>query len=103
MAEAAEAAGFGRGVINLIQGGAPTGAALAAEKGLDGILFTGSSAVGAALSKTLAPTPWKMLALEMGGNNPLVVHQVSDGLAAALMVIQSAFITSGQRCSWRGG
>jgi succinylglutamic semialdehyde dehydrogenase len=99
MIEAVEAAGFPPGVVNLLQGGPDTGAALAAENQIDGILFTGSSAVGAKLNQSLASRPGKILALEMGGNNPLVVHEAADLKAAAWAIVQSAYITSGQRCS----
>ncbi|XQF91802.1 aldehyde dehydrogenase family protein (plasmid) [Pseudoalteromonas espejiana] len=41
-----------------------------------------------------------MLALEMGGNNPLIVKDIADVSAAVHDIIQSGFITSGQRCTW---
>ena len=94
-----EAAGLPIGVLNLVQGGRDTGAALAANKGIDGLFFTGSAAVGRILNRTFADHPDKILALEMGGNNPLVVHEASDLDAAAYLTIQSAFITAGQRCT----
>ena len=97
--EACVAANLPPGVVNLIQGGPETGAALAQQKNLNGVLFTGSSAGGRSLSKLLAEQTGKILALEMGGNNPLVVHEVSDLDAAAIAIIQSAYITAGQRCS----
>ena len=56
-------------------------------------------ATGVALARQLADRPDKILALEMGGNNPLIVHGVADIAAAAVITIQSAFITSGQRCT----
>jgi len=87
------------GVFNLVQGGADVGAALVSQADIDGILFTGSRNVGGAISKLLADHPDKMLALEMGGNNALIVWDCSDLAAAALVIVQSAFITSGQRCS----
>jgi succinylglutamic semialdehyde dehydrogenase len=43
--------------------------------------------------------PGKMLALELGGNNPLVVHAASDLDAATMLTILSAFLSAGQRCS----
>jgi len=94
-----EAAGLPAGVINLVQGGRETGATLAAQPGIDGLFFTGSSAVGKALSRAFADHPDKILALEMGGNNPLIVHEATDVDAAAYLTIQSAFITAGQRCT----
>jgi len=94
-----EAAGLPAGVLNLVQGGRQTGAALAAHPGLEGVLFTGSAAVGVALSRLFADHPERMLALEMGGNNPLIVHEASDLDAAAYLTVQSAYITAGQRCT----
>ena len=94
-----ESAGLPAGVLNLTQGGRETGAALALHRGIDGLFFTGSAAVGRALSRMFADHPEKILALEMGGNNPLVVHEVSDLNAAAYLTIQSAFLSAGQRCT----
>ena len=87
------------GVLNLVQGGRGVGAMLAQHPGIDGLLFTGSSAAGKALLYACADQPQKILALEMGGNNPLVVWNAADTEAAALLTVQSAFITAGQRCT----
>ena len=92
-------AGIPDGVINLIQGGRETGESLAGHQGIDGVYFTGSFNVGRAINRSLADQPGKILALEMGGNNPLVVDRVADLDAAAYVTIQSAYITAGQRCS----
>lgn len=92
-------AGLPEGVLNLVQGARETGQALAAHEGIDGLFFTGSSRTGLILHKQFADAPWKMLALEMGGNNPLIVHDIADPKAAAYHIIQSAFISSGQRCT----
>ena len=94
-----QAAGLPSGVINLVQGGRDTGIALSGHPGQDGILLTGAYATGVALRKLLVEQTGKMLALEMGGNNPLIVHNVVDLGAAAYLTIQSAYITSGQRCT----
>lgn len=91
--------GLPAGVVNMVQGGRDTGIALAQHAGIDGLLFTGSHAAGLALSRTFAETPERILALEMGGNNPLIVDGVKDLKAAAYYTIQSAYITSGQRCT----
>jgi succinylglutamic semialdehyde dehydrogenase len=99
MVEAWAAAGIPAGVVNLVQGGPQTGKDLAAHPDLNGVFFTGSAAVGTSLSRALADRPHVILALEMGGNNPLVVHECKDIDAAAYLTIQSAFITAGQRCS----
>ncbi|TMP29888.1 succinylglutamate-semialdehyde dehydrogenase [Pseudoalteromonas rubra] len=94
-----EQAGLPKGVINLVQGEVETGKALASHKGIDGLFFTGSSRTGHLLHEQYAGQPGKILALEMGGNNPLIVKDVADTKAAVHDIIQSAFISSGQRCT----
>ncbi len=92
-------AGLPAGVLNLLQGARDTGVALAAHSGIDGLFFTGSSRTGNLLHQQFAGRPDKILALEMGGNNPLVVEEVKDLDAAVYTIIQSAFISAGQRCT----
>jgi succinylglutamic semialdehyde dehydrogenase len=92
-------AGLPAGVINLVQGAKETGIALANHQGIDGLFFTGSSSTGMLLHQQYAGRPDKILALEMGGNNPLIVSQVSDPRAAVHEIIQSAYISAGQRCT----
>ena len=92
-------AGLPPGVLNLLQGGRETGEALSGQADIDGLLFTGSSATGFQLHRQLAGQPEKILALEMGGNNPLIVDDPQDIDAAVHLTIQSAFITAGQRCT----
>ncbi|MDH4655676.1 MULTISPECIES: succinylglutamate-semialdehyde dehydrogenase [unclassified Pseudomonas] len=92
-------AGLPAGVLNLVQGARETGVALAGNAGIDGLFFTGSSRTGNLLHQQFAGRPDKILALEMGGNNPLVVDQVQDVDAAVYTIIQSAFISAGQRCT----
>lgn len=92
-------AGLPAGVLNLLQGARDTGVALAGNPGIDGLFFTGSSRTGNLLHQQFAGRPDKILALEMGGNNPLIVDQVKDLDAAVYTIIQSAFISAGQRCT----
>jgi succinylglutamic semialdehyde dehydrogenase len=92
-------AGVPEDVARCVQGGIETGKALAAHAGLDGLLFTGSARAGLALNQQFADTPHKILALEMGGNNPLVVWHARDIHAAAAIAVQSAFMSAGQRCT----
>ncbi|MBY0557170.1 MAG: succinylglutamate-semialdehyde dehydrogenase [Burkholderiaceae bacterium] len=94
-----EQVGVPKGVINLVNGGRDAGVALGQNALLDGVLFTGSCQTGSALHKQFGGQPGKMLALEMGGNNPLVVWDVKDIDAAVFMAISSAFISAGQRCT----
>lgn len=92
-------AGLPAGVINLVQGEVETGKALGGHPDIDGLFFTGSSTTGKLLHEQYGGQPGKILALEMGGNNPLIVKDVADTKAAVHDIIQSAFITTGQRCT----
>lgn len=94
-----EKAGLPPGVINMIQGGRSPGQLLSQNPAIDGLLFVGSWPTGQHLAKQLAETPHKILALEMGGNNPLIIGEITDLKTAAYLTIQSAFLTSGQRCT----
>jgi len=87
------------GVVRLLIGGPEQGKALAAEPDIDGLLFTGSARAGQSLHRQFAEFPHKILALELGGNNPLVVWHSKDIEAAAIMAVQSAYLTAGQRCT----
>jgi succinylglutamic semialdehyde dehydrogenase len=92
-------AGLPEDVLRCVHGGADTGRALAAHSGLDGLLFTGSARAGLALHRQFSDAPHKILALEMGGNNPLVIWDAKDIHAAAVIAVQSAFMSAGQRCT----
>ena len=98
MVRAWEAAGLPAGVLNLVQGGRDTGAALL-EQEIDGLLFTGSAGAGRHFRRAFIDRPEVILALELGGDNPLVVWDAADPAAVAAIVVQSAFVTTGQRCS----
>jgi succinylglutamic semialdehyde dehydrogenase len=94
-----EKAGFPPGVVNILHGGPATGKQLTANEGLDGVLFTGSARTGIALNRQFATRPDKILALEMGGNNPIIAWDTDDIHSAAVLIVQSAFLSAGQRCS----
>lgn len=94
-----EKAGLPAGVLNLVQGEVETGKALASNPQIDGLFFTGSSTTGNILHQQFGGQPGKILALEMGGNNPLMIKDVSDVDAVVHDILQSAFITTGQRCT----
>jgi succinylglutamic semialdehyde dehydrogenase len=99
LAEAWDEAGLPAGVFNLLQGGRETAVALLDHRRLSGVLFTGSADTGLAIHRHFAGRPEVMLALEMGGNNPMIVLPDSDPAAAAAVVALSSFATSGQRCT----
>lgn len=95
-------AGVPEGVVNLVQGARDTGEALTAaarDGGVNGVLFTGGAKTGLAIHKMFADRLDVILALELGGNNPLIWWDTEDLEAAAFAVVQSAFLTSGQRCT----
>ena len=94
-----EKAGLPPGTLNLVQGEKETGVALANHAGIDGLFFTGSAATGDILHHAFAGQPHKILALEMGGNNPLIVGTIGDVRAAVYHTLQSAYISAGQRCT----
>lgn len=98
LVEAFHEAGLPDGCLNVVNGGRDTGAALL-NADLNGILFTGSSSTGIMMHKHFAGRPNVILALEMGGNNPIIVWDPADVEAAADIVVQSAYISTGQRCS----
>lgn len=87
------------GVVNLVQGGAENARALATHPGVDGILFTGSWPVGRSILEANLDRPGRIVALEMGGNNPAVVLPDADLRQAAIEIVRGAFMTAGQRCT----
>lgn len=99
MTEAADAAGFPKGVFNLIQGGSELGAALVAHPKITGVLFTGSTAAGQAIREAVLDAPQKCLALEMGGKNAALVLDNADLDLAAREIATAAYSMAGQRCN----
>jgi len=89
----------GGGVFNLVQGGVRSAQALVVHEGIDGILFTGSWPVGRSILHANLDNPGRVVALEMGGNNPVVVMPDADLHQAAIEIVRCAFNTTGQRCT----
>lgn len=87
------------GVLQLLQGDSETGAALVESSHWNLLAYTGSSHVGHHILNSTRDKPDKLVALEMGGNNALVVSDVVDLTAAAYTIMQSAFMSTGQRCT----
>ncbi len=92
-------AGVPAAAIQVVTGGPLTGQELVAHDGIDGVLFTGSANTGIAINRRLATRPDKIVALEMGGNNPMVIWDTPKITDAAALIVQSAFTTAGQRCT----
>jgi succinylglutamic semialdehyde dehydrogenase len=92
-------AGFPAGVFQVVQGERSVGEYLSGEAAVDGVLFTGSVAVGAAIARANASRPGRILALELGGKNAALVFGDADLDRAAYQIAYGAYVTAGQRCS----
>jgi succinylglutamic semialdehyde dehydrogenase len=90
-------AGLPEDVLILVQGARETGQYLL-DSDIDGLLFTGSAQAGLFFQKYFAARSGFVLALELGGNNP-IIYWDGDIESAASIIVQSAFISAGQRCS----
>ena len=92
-------AGVPDDVLQIVQGDGNAGAALAEHPDVDGVLFTGSSATGRALQRATLHQPDKLLALEMGGHNAVLVcaDAALDGAVAETALSIAA--STGQRCT----
>lgn len=99
MAECFADAGFERGVVNVVQGGPATAKALVNDRRVDGVMFTGSTEVGRSILRASSEFAGRMLALEMGGNNPALVFEDADIDYACREIAFAAFVTAGQRCT----
>ena len=97
--ECAHQAGFPPGVINMVQGPGAVGAALVTHGAIRGILFTGSYETGLRIKEATLHDPSKLLALEMGGKNTSIVLDDANLDQAAHEIVQSAYLTCGQRCT----
>ena len=95
-------AGLPEGVLEIVHGGAETGSSLARHPDVDAVLFTGSFPVGRELRKLTGDQPGKLLALEMGGNNAMIVLADADLDLAASEAALSICATTGQRCTCAG-
>lgn len=92
-------AGLPDGVLTLIQGGKEPAQRLIQHPKVNGVLFTGGVPAGLAIHRAVAGHPEKIVALELGGNNPLIAWNTQHIQDAAKIIVRSAFISSGQRCT----
>lgn len=98
LAEICREAGLPQGVLNIVHGrGATAGAALVAHPRVPAISFTGGTATGADIARTVGPL-FKKLALELGGKNATVVFADADLDAAVRQAARAAFQNQGQLC-----
>lgn len=92
-------AGLPDGVLEIVQGGADVGRRIALHAGVDGVLFTGSWAAGRAIAEATLDQHGKLLALELGGKNAMIVCADADLDLAIAEAALSIAATTGQRCS----
>lgn len=92
-------AGLPSGVVNIVLGfGQPVGALMAEHPSVDMVSFTGSTAVGKAISAAASKT-LKKVALELGGKNPQVVFPDADLDAAADAITFGVYFNAGECCN----
>ncbi|MBG80108.1 MAG: N-succinylglutamate 5-semialdehyde dehydrogenase [Phycisphaerae bacterium] len=87
------------GVFNVVQAGPEGSQRLCTSDDVNGILFTGSWPVGRMILEQNIDTPGRIVALELGGNNPAIVHEDADLRLAAIECVRASFATTGQRCT----
>ncbi len=90
------------GVVQVLQGAAGVAQDVIADRRVAGVLFTGGVAAGRAIHRSLAGRPEVLLALELGGNNPMIAWDLDDDedrSVAARIIVRSAFVSAGQRCT----
>ncbi len=91
-------AGVPEELVQCVIGNAAAGKALVADDAVQGVLFTGATHSGLAIARASLNHPGKLLALEMGGNNPIIAWDTPELTSAAALIVQSAFLASGQNC-----
>lgn len=98
LVKACELAGIPRGVVNLVNGYGEAGAALVENRDVRLISFTGSTATGRIIAEQCARDN-KIVSLEMGGKNAIIIMDDADIENAVEGSLWGAFGTSGQRCT----
>ena len=93
-----QSAGLPQGVLQCVQGDYQVGQQLLSQD-IQGVFFTGSYQTGRNIHAVFAGRPEVILALEMGGNNPLIIEEVKALDTAIDISLRSILITAGQRCS----
>jgi aldehyde dehydrogenase (NAD+) len=96
-AEICQQAELPDGVVNIVTGAGETGAALVGHPGVDKVAFTGSTAVGREIARTVAGTA-KKLTLELGGKAANIVFDDAPIDQAVEGIIDSIFFNQGQVC-----
>jgi aldehyde dehydrogenase (NAD+) len=90
-------AGLPKGVVNIVTGDGRTGAALVAHPDVNKVAFTGSTAVGKEIARTIAGTR-KKLTLELGGKGANIVFDDAPIDQAVEGIVTGIFFNQGQVC-----
>ncbi|UQA93421.1 aldehyde dehydrogenase family protein [Streptomyces halobius] len=90
-------AGLPKGVVNIITGDGSTGAELVAHPHVNKVAFTGSTAVGKAIARTVAGTD-KKVTLELGGKAANIVFDDAPIDQAVEGIVNGIFFNQGQVC-----
>lgn len=99
IARCCDEAGLPAGVFNVVQGPGEYGALLSTHPDVDGLMFTGSSAVGRRILASQGARIDRLVALELGGKNAAIALDDCDIERTARAVAFSAYVTAGQRCT----
>jgi betaine-aldehyde dehydrogenase len=95
-----EEIGVPPGVVNVVLGGQAVGEALTSNKVVSKISFTGSTAVGSAITRSTADR-LPNLTLELGGKSPSIIFADTDIASVAHVTARASFGNTGQSCSAR--
>jgi aldehyde dehydrogenase (NAD+) len=96
-AEICQQADLPPGLVNIVTGAGDTGAALVSHDGLDKVAFTGSTAVGRAITKQLAGTG-RRVTMELGGKAANVVYEDAALDQAVEGIVNGIFFNQGHVC-----
>ncbi|OEV11485.1 aldehyde dehydrogenase family protein [Streptomyces nanshensis] len=96
-ADVCRQAGLPKGVVNIVTGDGATGAELVAHPGIDKVAFTGSTAVGKQIARTVAGTH-KKLTLELGGKGANIVFDDAPVDQAVEGIVNGIYFNQGQVC-----
>ncbi|MBW1596817.1 aldehyde dehydrogenase family protein [Streptomyces sp. JJ38] len=96
-ADVCRQAGLPKGVVNIVTGDGRTGAALVAHPDVNKVAFTGSTAVGKEIARTVAGTR-KKLTLELGGKGANIVFDDAPIDQAVEGIVNGIFFNQGQVC-----
>jgi aldehyde dehydrogenase (NAD+) len=92
-------AGVPAGLIQIVHGHAAPGAAIATHPGIGAVSFTGSVPTGRKVAAAAMETGPRLVSLELGGKNAMIVREDADLDLVVDGAIFGAFGTSGQRCT----